>query len=157
MSSRERWRPSQTRLRVRRSLVRRARRLLVRKVQRLRARRVQRSRARRVRRSPARKDLNWLAAVARVRSSKACACSRMSRAGGTFQASPGNLTKRMLKINLRAQTQRQVLKLHEHTISQSERSANKHRAENSYDAYALALSSFERWLVLRFYAHRETK
>ena len=34
--------------------------------------------------------------VVRVRSSKACGCSRMSRAGGIFQASPRNLKKKRM-------------------------------------------------------------
>src|ERR1051325_9339416 len=52
---------------------------------------------------------------------------------------------------------RLVRKQNEHTISKSERSANKYRTENSDHAYALVCSALERWRVFWVYAFRGTK
>src|SRR5689334_23198808 len=73
---------------------------LVRNDTELRDRRAQGSDAREVRVLPDRKVRSWLVAAARAGSSKVCDCSRTSRAGGTFRASPGKLTKQKLKIGL---------------------------------------------------------
>src|ERR1051325_1098785 len=52
---------------------------------------------------------------------------------------------------------RQVRSRNEHTISKSERSANKYRTQNSYHADALDWPALERWRVFCVYAFRGKK
>src|SRR5215216_2912220 len=77
------------------SPARKGRESLVRRVQGSPDRKGRESRARKEQGSLVRKAPGWLAVVQEA-SSKACACSKTSRAVGTFPVSPRNLTKQLV-------------------------------------------------------------